>query len=976
MTKKSPQSNKRRRGGRRHSSASTILNTKETSVNDSVVGDNDHEVKNNESTILTAHHNRHRRRSSSSIHNKQRHQKQNNEQEDDSPAFYSLVDIIGEMRRLPSLSSNSLQYPEKWKRVRRHSEPPQQNQRFAGINSTRTGASLQPIYEQSLPNDEVSNHPHVKLDFPASSFLSFEEQNEDGLEDVLVSPLTIDNQLTKRNRSKSVPNTLKPYEHITTRKPLYPTYLSVSEASALIRSRKLYSGILKIDAQDSSNANVECEALDASIYIFGSRNRNRALNGDEVAVMLVSVDEMLNEKRIKRQVRLTRRLSALSLHATSLSSIPEDHFLEEENIIDFESKPKYCGKVVCILERPKNMLFSGTLSLNRPTPKTLDHGMIRDNNKKEAHHPKIIWFIPADKRLPLVAVPIKFAPSNFIKYHEEYKNRIFIGNIQRWPATSLHPFGTIEKEIGWIGELRVHSGALMADHHIKDIDFPDAVIKATQTVRKGIRHEDRKGRLDLTKDNKHLNIFTFSNDKQQSIDNAFSFRIAEKGIYEVGIHIPDMTKYIRENTPLDHEARERACVVNLVDKTIPILPLDFIESHHSLRIGEERLTFSIICRFTETGQLLHTWIGKTIIKVKEQVKVYEDDITNDAYQLLELCRKLQQRRLNKEGGLVIADKQQTISFQLAESGYPTTIKHTKQRKVDILIQELLILANIEVGQKISSRFPDQALLYRQDAPKMSKLVMIQDYFHHEEGSKDTIKDLLKLTQETELSVEKQQVLNYIIQQAIPSPKFFSAGSLDISKYKHYGFGASICTLFTEPFKSYASIHVQRQLNAVLRGEAQQEDDVNFDTIDKIARHCNASYLSKLAAERESRKLYTEAYIHTQCLSTGGDDDKKKRRMIMTSYIIGLDNDLIQLYIPDYGLEIPIILDEKSIPGAVDHIYDSILNEMKIIWKRYDTTTTSPDEEVQILKFLSPVEISVHIDMKSIRPLFEIELMRS
>lgn len=156
-------------------------------------------------------------------------------------------------------------------------------------------------------------------------------------------------------------------EHpINGRKPLYPAHINVAEAAAAIRSRTLYSGILKVDIQDSSEANVECEDLDASIYIFGSRNRNRALNGDQVAVELVDVDEMVNEKIAKRQVRYTRRLSAMSLNGPSsitsnggLSSIPEDNSVLLDAGSEIGARPKYCGRVVCVLERPKNMLFSG-----------------------------------------------------------------------------------------------------------------------------------------------------------------------------------------------------------------------------------------------------------------------------------------------------------------------------------------------------------------------------------------------------------------------------------------------------------------------------------------------------------------------------------------------------------------------------------------------------------------------------------------
>lgn len=158
------------------------------------------------------------------------------------------------------------------------------------------------------------------------------------------------------------------HEQSKSRKALFPAHLNVTDASAAVRSHTLFSGVLRVDLQDSSDANVECEELDASIYIYGSRNRNRALDGDEVAVELVNVDEMLEEKQSKLQARYTRRLSSISTTVTSgntgLISIAEEQktLLNKDKLnlsLNEKSRPRYCGRIVCILERPKNMLFSG-----------------------------------------------------------------------------------------------------------------------------------------------------------------------------------------------------------------------------------------------------------------------------------------------------------------------------------------------------------------------------------------------------------------------------------------------------------------------------------------------------------------------------------------------------------------------------------------------------------------------------------------
>ncbi|KAL7308019.1 hypothetical protein PS15m_012200 [Mucor circinelloides] len=984
--RKSPNSRRRRRGSRRRSSAVADMAPEE---NEEEEEEKEHDMSSNaqpsaesDPFFMTVHHDHHKQRRRSSHTGSKARSKhkasisKRDQGEDESPALQSLVDIISEIKRLPSISitpdTNTDESPATdkdsnvWKRVRRHSEPPQkmrqQHQNDHAVK--KNGSVLKTISEQQQRFGEP---------IFTNSFLPLEEEELTDSEnmDMLVSPLNNDNPCPppNRTRSRSVPNTLVNQHHqnhdhsISSRKPLYPAHMSATEAAAAVRSRLLYSGMLRVDMQDSSEANVECEELDASIYIFGSKNRNRALDGDQVAVELVDVDEMLNEKLTKRQIRYTRRLSAMSLNGgqassiTSnggLSSIPEDNSILLDVGLEMAVRPKYCGRVVCVLERPKSMLFAGTLSLNRPHAKTLDNG---SRDKKETHSPKIIWFIPADKRLPLVAVTVKNAPADFTKYHEEYKNRIFLGNILRWPVTSLHPFGSIEKEIGWVGELGVHSGVLMADHHIKDADFSEQVIKAAASVPTKITQEDKKGRRDLSQEN--FDIFTLG-DANQDLGYAFSVTSGdslEKGIYEVGIHVSDVAAHIVPNTPLEREARERCCAVNLVDKKIPIFPESFIKSHCSLQVGKRRLAYSVICRFTENGVLLHAWIGKTLVKAKQHVDF--NQLTTDAKTILKVCKKLQQNRLHKLDGVSLAQSFET--FKLADSGYPQDIERINQTDEDILIQELLILANTEVAQKISTRFPDQALLYRQEPANMSKLATIQDYFDNV-PSTGTIQGLLDLVKEQETSTEKQETLVHMIRQAIPPSKYYSAGSVDISKFRHTSFGASIYTVFTEPIHNYASIHVQRQLNAALKGEGQ--DSENFDLIDKVARHCNSAHLLKTAAEKESKKLYIAAYIYRQCLN------EEVKKITVHSFVTQIKTDSLQLYVPEYDLELSVVLNDQSLPSG-QHRYDALLNQMELSWLDDDDDKSNK----RILRPLSSVSISILVDLKAIKPVFQVEILK-
>lgn len=221
---------------------------------------------------------------------------------------------------------------------------------------------------------------------------------------------------------------------------------------------------------------------------------------------------------------------------------------------------------------------------------------------------------------------------------------------------------------------------------------------------------------------------------------------------------------------------------------------------------------------------------------------------------------------------------------------------------------------------------------------------------------------MNLIHEQETSSEKQDTLIHIIRQAIPPAKYYSAGSVDISKFRHASFGASICTMFTEPIQNYASIHVQRQLNAALKGESQ--DSENFDLIDKVARHCNSSYLLKIAAEQESQKLYTAAYIYRQCLNA------EIKKITLESFVIKINADTLHLYVPEYDLDLSVIINDQSLPGG-HHIYDPILNEMDIVWSDGDDN----DSAKQTLKHLSNIYISILVDMKVVKPVFQVELLK-
>ncbi|CEG80516.1 Putative SSD1 [Rhizopus microsporus] len=492
------------------------------------------------------------------------------------------------------------------------------------------------------------------------------------------------------------------------RRQLFIAHLPFSALPPLFRSRQLVRGILRVNKRNRSDAYVSCDELDGSdIYICGSRGRNRALEGDVVAVRLVNVEKVLREKQEKEDAKLARNNGQPKVR------LPDE---EDENEIIFGGdeetdvvKPKYAGVVVAILERAQNQVFSGTLTLSRPNNKRAqlqeEEG---DRGKKEA--PRIVWFKATDKRVPLIAIPIEQAPQDFVENTDAYENRLFVGSIKRWPITSLHPFGTLEAELGSIMDMNVQVKAILADANVSDTPFTEAVMQCVPPI--SYQPTEEENRRDLTteshsrmitidpigsnlledglsvvrleavmqcvppisyqptEEENRRDLTTESHSRMITIDPIGS-NLLEDGLsvvrlgddtFEVGVHICDISHFIKPHSPLDKEARARGVRVELDQKQVPMLPDELVDAVN-FTVNELRPAISVIWKLSSDGTLLDTWFGKTIVKSAAQLS-YEDvqkivdgseshgtEIDSDVQLLHKLASRLYEARQQQQWSL-------------------------------------------------------------------------------------------------------------------------------------------------------------------------------------------------------------------------------------------------------------------------------------------------------------------------------------
>lgn len=448
------------------------------------------------------------------------------------------------------------------------------------------------------------------------------------------------------------------------RKTLFTPYLPQANLPALLTNGQLVAGILRVNKKNRSDAYVTTNDLDADIFICGSKDRNRALEGDYVAVELLDVDEVWNQKREKEEKKKRKDItdsrvgSSSTLDKNSRSDsvggepqiAPDGSIrrrgslrqrpmqkknddvevegqsllLVEEDEISDEQKPLYAGHIVAVIERFPGQMFSGSLGLLRPssqaTKEKQEAERARDGSHNRHHNerqdkPKIVWFKPTDKRVPLIAIPTEQAPRDFVERHQDYANNIFVACIKRWPITSLHPFGTLVEQLGPMGDLKVETDALLRDNNFGSDEFSEAVLKAVGFQGWSVAKETEEV-LAVRRDFRSETAFTIDPNGSQELDDALHVKRLPNGKVEIGVHVTDIAHFVKANTIVDREAKKRGSGVYLMTRVVNMLPQRLANDLCSLLPGEDRLTVSVVFTVNPNNGEVEgePWIGKSIIR--------------------------------------------------------------------------------------------------------------------------------------------------------------------------------------------------------------------------------------------------------------------------------------------------------------------------------------------------------------------------
>jgi len=277
--------------------------------------------------------------------------------------------------------------------------------------------------------------------------------------------------------------------------------------------------------------------------------------------------------------------------------------------------------------RVSTLIVRSTLGLLRPSSQATkekqeaerqhrDGGSGRHQQDRQPDKPKIVWFKPTDKRVPLIAIPTEQAPRDFVEKHQDYASCIFVACIKRWPITSLHPFGTLVEMLGKMGDLKVETDALLRDNNFGPDDFSDAVLKNIGFDEWSVANEAEDA-LASRRDFRTETTFTLDPNGTQELDDAIHVKELGDGAVELGIHVADAAYFIKHNSLVDREAKKRGTAVYLMNREVNMLPPRLASDICSLGPGQDRFTVSVVFKVDiETGRVYDddVWIGKAMIK--------------------------------------------------------------------------------------------------------------------------------------------------------------------------------------------------------------------------------------------------------------------------------------------------------------------------------------------------------------------------
>ena len=445
-----------------------------------------------------------------------------------------------------------------------------------------------------------------------------------------------------------------------------------------------------------------------------------------------------------------------------------------------------------------------------------------------------------------------FIPKNALKGGKNGDKAVV--RIVKWPEDAKNPLGEVIDILGQAGDNNTEMHAILAEFGLP-YRYPENVEKAADRIPDTISEEEIAQREDF----RQVLTFTIDPKDAKDFDDALSARQLANGNWEVGVHIADVTHYVKADSLIDREAQSRATSVYLVDRTIPMLPERLCNQICSLRPEEEKLCFAVIFEMNANADVVQSRICRTVIKsdrrftyeeAQQVIETGEGDCKEAILALDRLAKKLRERRF-KEGAINF-DRYE-VKFEIDEQGKPLSVYFKVSKDANKLIEEFMLLANRTVAEFVGcppKGKTKKTFVYRvhelPDPDKMENFAAFIRRFGYRFKTEGKTRDISKGINTLLDQVQGKPEENLIETVAIRAMQKAKYSTENIG---HYGLAFDYYTHFTSPIRRYPDMMVHRLLERYMAGGRS----VTKKKYEELCEHCSSMEQLAANAERASVK---------------------------------------------------------------------------------------------------------------------------
>ena len=464
-----------------------------------------------------------------------------------------------------------------------------------------------------------------------------------------------------------------------------------------------------------------------------------------------------------------------------------------------------------------------------------------------------------------------FIERNELKDYKDGEKVVAV--FKEWEEKRDSPSATIIKSLGLPGEKETEIHAILHDYGLP-YEFPKEIEDAADKINKDLDTKEIKKRRDF----RDVLTFTIDPITAKDFDDALSFKVLSNGVYEVGIHIADVSYYVEPNTLLDQEANDRATSVYLVDRVVPMLPEVLSNGLCSLRPKEDKFTFSAVFTLNKEGQVQDEWYGRTVINsdyrfayeevqnvIEKQAKQVDAEvsltgetylISNPVFEAINIldyqAKKLRNKRM--KNGAISFDRVE-VNFHLDEENNPDSVYFKTSKDAHKLIEEFMLLANKKVAAFINTLQPIPPFVYRiHDDPDEQKLFNLKQTispfgYSFNPNKKNVSSEINGLL----LACNGKREQNLIDTLTL---RCMSKAEYSTENIGHYGLAFSHYTHFTSPIRRYPDVMVHRLLQTYL----DKKPYPSKQTIEEACQHASQREQLATRAERDSIKYMQMVFM--------------------------------------------------------------------------------------------------------------------